>query len=149
MQARDTCSLSRSLMLAYTGETHETFAMPRLCQYDPIKVTVGDVVVFKKSLPSDTITALPSQWHYNECNFTDGGSSLQPDDASTDSELRYTIGPEQRNKRLYVASARDNACSRGQRVLISVDDFKQGMMPCFPYTNRHYNSLVYINILAY
>jgi hypothetical protein len=41
------CAPARRL-LAYTGETHETFAMPPLCQYEPIKVTVGDVVVFKK-----------------------------------------------------------------------------------------------------
>ena len=114
-------------LLAYTGETHETFAMPPLCQYDPIKLTVGDVVVFKKR-PEDTVTALPSQWHYNECNFTDGGWSLRADDGSSDTEVRYTIGQEHWNKRLYLASGRDTACSRGQRVLISVDDFKQGTL---------------------
>jgi len=54
-------------MLGYPGETHETFVMSGMCQYDAIKVTVGDVLVLKKSQASDDVFAVPSQWHYAEC----------------------------------------------------------------------------------
>jgi hypothetical protein len=48
-------------VLAYTGESHESFPMSDMCQYQPIKVTVGDVLVFKKAATADDIYALPSQ----------------------------------------------------------------------------------------
>jgi len=115
-------------MLGYPGETHETFVMSGMCQYDAIKVTVGDVLVFKKSQASDDVFAVPSQWHYAECNFTDGGNALPADASSTASEFRYTIRAQDTNTRLYLASSRESACSAGQRVLVSVDDFKQGTL---------------------
>ena len=59
------CAQRRSVkerkLLAYTGESHESFPMSEMCQYAPIKVTVGDVLVFKKGEPSDDVYALPSQ----------------------------------------------------------------------------------------
>jgi hypothetical protein len=70
-------------MLAYTGESHENFRMSDLCQYNPIKVTVGDVLVFKKAAPSDDVFAVPSQWHYARCNFSDGLAPLAPDPSSS------------------------------------------------------------------
>ena len=66
------------------GETHESFPMAQMCQYEPINVTVGDVLVFKRKSLADDVFSLPSQWHYAECNFTDGGEPLlPPDDSST------------------------------------------------------------------
>lgn len=121
----------RRKTLGYTGESHETFTMSSLCQYAPIKVTVGDVLVFKMSSASDTVFALPSQWHYAECNFTDAplaGDLLPADASSTASEFRYTVRASDKNKRLYLASSRALACAAGQRVLVSVDDFKQGTL---------------------
>jgi hypothetical protein len=61
---------------------------------------------------------LPSQWHYAVCNFTDGGSALPADASSTATEIRYTIRPEDKDKRLYLASSHAGACSKGQRILI-------------------------------
>jgi hypothetical protein len=46
----------------------------------------------------------------------------------TGTELRYTIRPGDKNQRLYLASSRGTACTAGQRVLVSVDDFKQGTL---------------------
>lgn len=122
------CAQRRKMLAAYTGESHESFTMSAMCQYAPLKVTVGDVVVFKKASPSDDVFMLPSQWHYAVCNFTDGGSVLPADASSSDTELRYTIRPEDKDKRLYLGSSRADACSMGQRILISVDDFKQGTL---------------------
>jgi hypothetical protein len=39
------------LSTAYTGESHEAFPVSAMCQYEPLKVTVGDVVVFKVRAP--------------------------------------------------------------------------------------------------
>ena len=61
---------------------------------------------------------LPSQWHYAVCNFTDGGSARPADASSTATEIRYTIRSEDKDKRLYLASSRAGACSKGQRILI-------------------------------
>jgi len=110
------------------GETHESFPMAQMCQYEPINVTVGDVLVFKRTSLADDVFSLPSQWHYAECNFTDGGELLPPDDSSTPTHFQYTIHEEDIDTRLYLASSRDTACSGGQRVLVSVDDFKQGTL---------------------
>jgi len=124
------CAQRRSAkrtVLNYLGETHESFSMSDMCQHEPIKVTVGDVLVFVNSQPTDDVFALPSQWHYAECNFTDGGYKLPVDPMSTDT-FRYTIRAQDSNTRLYLASSRDSACSKGQRVLVSVDDFKQGTL---------------------
>jgi len=115
-------------VLAYTGESHGSFPMSDMCQYEPIKVTVGDVLVFKKAAPGDDVYALPSQWHYAECDFADGGAPLLLDASSTDTEARYTIRAADKNQRLYLSSSRDGACAGGQRVLVSVDDFKQGTL---------------------
>ena len=41
---------------------------------------------------------------------------------------RYTVRASDKNKRLYLASSRALACAAGQRVLVSVDDFKQGTL---------------------
>ena len=54
-------------MLGYTGESHESFPMSEMCQYDPVRVTVGDVLVFKKADPSDDVYALPSQVYVCVC----------------------------------------------------------------------------------
>ena len=70
-------------MQAYTGESHENFQMSDLCQYTPIKATVGDVLVLKKAAPSDDVFAVPSQWHYARCNFSDGGAPLALDPSSS------------------------------------------------------------------
>ena len=43
-------------------------------------------------------------------------------------QVRYTIRKEDKDRRLYLASTRDSACSLGQRVLVSVDGFKQGTL---------------------
>ena len=96
-----TCRLA-----AYTGETHERVPMTDMCQYAAVKATVGDVLVFKKSAPTDDVYALPSQWHYARCNFTDGGATLPLDDTSSASVQRYTIRESDRNRRLYLASSR-------------------------------------------
>jgi hypothetical protein len=115
-------------MLTYPGESHESFTMSDMCQYEPLKVTVGDVLVFKATEASDDVFAVPSQWHFAECNFTDGGAPLLPDASSTETELRYTIREQDKDTRLYLASSRKSACAGGQRVLVSVDDFKQGTL---------------------
>jgi len=99
-----------------------------MCQYEHIKATVGDVLVFKKDAADDDVFAVPSQWHYAQCNFSDGGAPLRYDSSSSASEIRYTILPGDKNQRLYLASSRDSACMNGQRVLVSVDDFKQGTL---------------------
>ena len=78
---------------AYSGESHETFTMADMCQYEPLKVTVGDVLVFNNAAPADDVFALPSQWHYAHCNFSDGGAQLSLDPTSSDAALRYTIRP--------------------------------------------------------
>ena len=39
------------LSTAYKGESHEAFPVSAMCQYEPLKVTVGDVVVFKVRAP--------------------------------------------------------------------------------------------------
>ena len=160
-------ALAARQLLAYTGETHERFPVAEMCQYEPVKATVGDVLVFKKAAPTDDVYALPSQWHYAHCNFTDGGAQLALDASSTASEQRYTIRQSDTNRRLYLASSRgmcagssllspspssspsplhdqlrrsdnvllsnvlwktDTACASGQRVLVSIDDFKQGTL---------------------
>jgi tetratricopeptide (TPR) repeat protein len=115
-------------MLGYVGETHESFMIAGMCQYDPIQVTVGDVLVFKKAVAGDDVFALASQWHYAECDFSDGGAPLAADATSSGNEVRYTIRAQDKNKRLYLASSRAGACKGGQRVLVSVDDFKQGTL---------------------
>jgi len=45
------CAQRRKMLAAYTGESHESFTMSAMCQYAPLKVTVGDVVVFKVHAP--------------------------------------------------------------------------------------------------
>ena len=92
------CALRRSagarrMMQAYTGESHESFPMSSMCQYQPVKATVGDVLVFKKDAAGDDVFAVPSQWHYAQCNFSDGGAPLVYDSTSSALELRYTIRP--------------------------------------------------------
>lgn len=44
------------------------------------------------------------------------------------SHIRFTVRASESNKRLYLASSRPSACAAGQRVLVSVDDFKQGTL---------------------
>ena len=83
----------RRELQAYAGESHESFAMSDMCQYKPLKVTVGDVLVFNKAAPDDDVFDLPSQWHYAHCNFSDGGARLPLDPTSSDAALRYTVRP--------------------------------------------------------
>ena len=91
------CAVRRSAgarrLQAYTGESHESFPMSSMCQYEHIKATVGDVLVFKKDAADDDVFAVPSQWHYAQCNFSDGGAPLRYDSSSSASEIRYTILP--------------------------------------------------------
>jgi len=126
-EERRRTSLPSRQLSNYIGESHETFAMASLCQYEPLQLTVGDVLVFNKSQPSDDVFAVPSQWLYAHCNFSDGGMQLESS-TNTLAEVRYTIREEDKDTRLYLASSRDSACSLGQRVLVSVDAFKQGTL---------------------
>lgn len=115
-------------LLGYTGETHEVFPIMPMCQYNAIKVTVGDTLVFNKADAADDVFAVASQWHYAQCDFSDGGKLLSKDADSTANQWRYTIKAEDKNKRLYLANSRAGACAGGQRILVSVDDFKQGTL---------------------